>query len=124
MAGPELRSGYALPPFRAAAFPRLILIDAPQTGLRPYWGRSWADGSCLWATAGLSSGEVEIDDAEAGDSRWRTRGLERLRGPRTGGVPAARAAGRATSRSWSGISEHRFPKQSVAALSVSYVPGA
>jgi len=26
--GPELRSGYALPPFRAAAFPRLILIDA------------------------------------------------------------------------------------------------
>ena len=36
------------------------------TGLAPYWGRSWADGSRLWATAGLSSGEVEIEDAEAG----------------------------------------------------------
>jgi len=30
--GPELRSGYALPPFRAAAFPRLILIDAEVSG--------------------------------------------------------------------------------------------
>ena len=39
---------------------------ARMTGLRPYWGRSWADGSRLWATAGLSSGEVEIEDAEAG----------------------------------------------------------
>ena len=28
LGGPELQSGYALPPFRAVAFPRLILIDA------------------------------------------------------------------------------------------------
>ena len=39
---------------------------ARMTGLAPYWGRSWADGSRLWATAGLSSGEVEIEDAKAG----------------------------------------------------------
>ena len=29
---PKLRSGYALPPFQAAAFPRLILINAEVSG--------------------------------------------------------------------------------------------
>ena len=30
--GLKLRSGYALPPFQAAAFPRLILIDVEVSG--------------------------------------------------------------------------------------------
>ena len=39
---------------------------ARMTGLHPYGARFWEDGSSLWAMAGLSTGEVEIDDAAAG----------------------------------------------------------
>ncbi len=39
---------------------------ARMTGVHPYAARTWDGGSLLWAKAGLSTGEVEIDDGEAG----------------------------------------------------------
>ena len=39
---------------------------ARMTGLHPYAARLWDGGSRIWAKAGFSVGEMEIDDGEAG----------------------------------------------------------
>ena len=38
--------------------------ESRMTAVQPYIGRSWPDGSRLWAAAGYGSGEIEIADAE------------------------------------------------------------